>query len=1090
MLRIHADDFSPFPFAEEIASLIDAKAPAILLVPEQLALATERALAARYPASAPLYFEVSNFSRLADRVFRTEGGISEAYTDPAADIILMWKTLDALSPFLITPKLGATDTVKESLSLLAEVTASGVSPTALREAARRLPPDRPLKAKLSDLALLTETFTGERDAVYGSLSRDLDRLCGILKEKPVLADTAIFVSGFTSFTAGEAAVLAEIMRRGHLAVSLPLPDAKESSLAYEEVLATRTLLLSLADRVGASVTQTEVHPPRAPMLAYAKERLFRTDGDSTPYAGAYDGTLTFALTKDAYTAATQIAAKIAADVRRGARYRDFAVITRAPDKYDGILDVALEAEGIPLFYAKETSMTDFALAKMILAAYACLDRGFARADTVAYMKCGFSGVLGEDADLFELYAETWRLKGSAFSSDIPFTGHPEGYKAKMSASAEATLARINEARVTLLSPLWALAHATEGKPTAREHATALFHFLTTLAAEKTLLASAACEQKRGRHTEAARLLRLFPILVQTLDRIVTIMGDCPLTRARFAELLSLLFSAIPVYTIPTLMDAVTVADADTFRPTGEKHLFLFGAIEGEFPGAVSLGGVFPEEERSELAALGITVGKPPEVKASREQFSFLRGLAATPSATVLAFSSDALGTSLRPSAAFHRLLTLFPHTEIKTEAGEIYSLSAAKERLYDMVGTPLEAALLPLIVQTEVGERLAAQREIPLFDPVCSVSAETAEAFFPDDMVTSQSALDRFLDCPFSYFCKYALGLKENETAAIRPVEVGNIVHEILERFFALLQEEGTSIRDLLPERIPLYVTRAVEEYADKLLHGKSMATARLSHLFYRLRRAAILVCEDLYEEFLASAFNPTFFELSLEGKEGPGRLTFRDEDGKTVSFGGRIDRVDTYRTEEGKLYVRVVDYKSSAHTFSREELKNGRNLQMFVYLCAIWKTESERFLSRLSVSDSENLLPAGIVYNTVNPKSPAIDTPRAKTDVKQMIAKEHLKRKGFFLADEAILRAMDDRLPHMPYSRDKMGGYKTDGKLFGTLDDFNNMLKETEDAVLKTARRMRSGCADIDPDKESNRCPDCPYRTVCRIENVKAKSF
>ena len=73
--------------------------------------------------------------------------------------------------------------------------------------------------------------------------------------------------------------------------------------------------------------------------------------------------------------------------------------------------------------------------------------------------------------------------------------------------------------------------------------------------------------------------------------------------------------------------------------------------------------------------------------------------------------------------------------------------------------------------------------------------------------------------------------------------------------------------------------------------------------------------------------------------------LTFRDKEGKTVSFGGRIDRVDTYLSEEGKLFVRVVDYKSSERKFSREDLKKARNLQMFVYLCAIWKTENERFV-------------------------------------------------------------------------------------------------------------------------------------------------
>jgi ATP-dependent helicase/nuclease subunit B len=302
----------------------------------------------------------------------------------------------------------------------------------LRIAARNLPKESSLYAKLNDLALLTDFFTGERDATYGSLPRDLDKLRATLEKKPLFKDTAIFVSGFTSFTAGEAAVLAEIMRTGALSVSLPLPEEEESTLACEEVLATHAHLLSLADRVGSAVTQTRAHTHRPPMLAYAKSMLFRKDGVTPPYTGEYDGSLTLVHAENAYSAAACVAAKIAEAVRRGARYRDFTVITRSPEKYDGILDEALLAEGIPVFFAKEASMTDFSLAKMILSAYACLDRGFARADLIGYMKCGFTGISREDGDRLELYAETWRLKGDAFAKDTPFDMHPDGYKASFS----------------------------------------------------------------------------------------------------------------------------------------------------------------------------------------------------------------------------------------------------------------------------------------------------------------------------------------------------------------------------------------------------------------------------------------------------------------------------------------------------------------------------------------------------------------------------------------------------------------------------------------------------------------------------------
>lgn len=1090
MLHILSDDFSAFPFGDAIEKAVVERRPAILLVPEQMALATERGLAARLPSFAPLYFEVSNFSRLADRVFRTEGGISYQYADHAAEIILMWKVLDAAAPLLKNAKKSSTDTVKEGLAALSEITAAGVRPRDLLSAATALTEKPALASKLSDLALLTELYEGERDAIYGSLATDLDKLLAILEEKPLFADTEIYVSGFTSFTARELAVLKALMRQGSVSVSLPLPAKDAHMLSYEEVAATRKALCEAADgRLDeACATRTD----RPAMLEYAKHMLFRADGDLTPYEGDTDGALSLTLSKDPYTGASSVAAKIAAAVRAGARYRDFTVVTRAPEKYDGILDDALLSEGIPFYFAKQTDITELSLSKMILSAYASIDRGFARADLLAYLKCGFSGVSRDDGDLFELYAERWNLKGAAFTDGIPFDMHPRGYESAFSEEERHALDRINLAREQLVSPLLELKKATDGVRSAREHATALYRFLEGLRVPALLDARAAQERAVGRTAEAARLSRLFSVLCELLDRVVRILADTSLSRSSFTELLSLLFTSVSLETIPTLSDAVTVCNADTFRPSTEKEIILFGAVEGEFPAAVGLGGVFPEEERCLLEKHDVKIGKPPEVKASREQFSFLRALVSAERATVVSFESDAFGAALRPSSAYLKLSKLFPNAVTHSRAEEVFSPQAAAERLFEKRGTAEGAAIARLLAEDPAFARAANAAQIPLFDPEVTVSEKNAALLFPDHMRSSQSQIENYLDCPFAFYCKRALRLAEQERAAIRPLEVGNILHAILEKLFAFLAEDGTDIRHTDPSRIPAYVDRALREYVSALFPKTMQASPRLTHLLARMRRAAILVCEDLYDEFAASAFTPTFCELDLQKeKGGPGMLVFKDGDGKTVRIGGRIDRVDTYRAENGELFVRVVDYKTGSHTFSREKVKKARDLQMFLYLCAIWKTESEEFLHRLSLKDGEQPLPAGIVYNTANPKTTALSYPVSEEALSARIQKELLHREGFFLAEEEVLRAMDDRLPHMAYAESAKGGYKTENKkLFGSLVEFGELLDDAERAVLDVARQMRSGRADIAPDRENERCADCAFRTVCRNEDFKTKAY
>lgn len=1088
MLTILSDDFTAFPFKDRLLEAVKAKKSCILLVPEQLALSAEKQVAESFPAYTPLFFEVSNFSRLCDRVFRTEGGLSYRYADHAAEVILMWKTLDALSPFLISRRRGNADTVKEQLAMQAELSASGVSPASLRRAAAALADGTALKNKLTDTALIGELYEGEKRETYGSLSHDLEKLLGILREKPIFADTEIYVFGFTSFTAGELAVLGELLRRGPLFVALSLPECKTPSLAYEEILSTERALLSLAERAGS---KAEILPPlkspRPPMLEYAKEQLFRTDGKIKEYEGEDDGSLSFIIGKDPYESCTHIASEIARAVRQGARYRDFTVVTRAPEKYAGILDEALDAEGIPYFFSEHTELTELSLPKMILSAYACLERGFRRSDLIAYIKCGYTGVSVDDCDLFELYAETWRVQGKKLAENRPFDMNPRGYKECFTEGDTERLLRVNAVREQVLPPLLRLADETSGEKTAKEHAEALYRFLSLLGTERRLHERAGEERRAGRLAESDRLLRLTAVLYGLFDRIYEIMGDLPLSRARFLDLLSLVFSSVSLGTLPTSGDAVTVANADTYRPSTESTVFLLGAVEGEFPAAVGLGGVFPEDERRMLEDIGISIGKPPEVRASREQFSFLRALAAAMRRAVfVGFDTSTLGEARRPSTALHRLLRLFPTAPVRRGLPELFAPRAAFEGYFERRDTAEGAALNALLAESDSPLSLDQVAKTPVFDPCASVTRETASRLFPDEMRASQSKIEDYLNCPFAYYLKRGVLLEANEPAALRPVDVGNMIHAILERLFALLARDGTDIHSVDPERIPALVNEACRDYLARICPESMHASPRLSHLFSRLRRAAVLVAEDIYDEFSHSRFTPAFCELALEGTDCPGALVFRDADGKSVSIGGRIDRVDTYRAENGDVFVRVVDYKTGSRTFSREELKKARNLQMFVYLCAIWKTQNEAFLHRLDLKDGEAPLPAGVVYNTVDPKTVSLSSPVDGETLKAKIQKDSFARRGFFLAEEDVLRAMDDDLSHFPFS-EKDGTVKTDKKsLFGSLVEFGEMLDETEEAVLAVARKMRSGCADATPDERVNPCAYCPYVPVCRKGDIK----
>ena len=140
---------------EKIQEDIRTGRPALLIVPEQQTVEVERAMLKLLPPSAQLSFEVVNFSRLANKLFRVYGGLSYHYITPGIKHLFMWQTLRELSGML--HEYGAFSTSDATLpammlSQIGEFKAYGIDAKALEEAAEKLPEDSALRAKMKDLA--------------------------------------------------------------------------------------------------------------------------------------------------------------------------------------------------------------------------------------------------------------------------------------------------------------------------------------------------------------------------------------------------------------------------------------------------------------------------------------------------------------------------------------------------------------------------------------------------------------------------------------------------------------------------------------------------------------------------------------------------------------------------------------------------------------------------------------------------------------------------------------------------------------------------------------------------------------------------
>ena len=87
-------------FYSALESRVRGKSKAILIVPESETVLAESEMTSRLPGDAPMYLEVTNFTRFANVIFRMLGGVDKVYCDSSKCALLMWRTLAELSPML------------------------------------------------------------------------------------------------------------------------------------------------------------------------------------------------------------------------------------------------------------------------------------------------------------------------------------------------------------------------------------------------------------------------------------------------------------------------------------------------------------------------------------------------------------------------------------------------------------------------------------------------------------------------------------------------------------------------------------------------------------------------------------------------------------------------------------------------------------------------------------------------------------------------------------------------------------------------------------------------------------------------------
>ena len=1096
MLKIVLSGFSSAgrdAFCREIKGIVEKGERAYLIVPEQQTVMAEGMMARELPQSAALSFEVTNFTRFANTTFRALGGLALEYCDSAKKSLIMWRTLTELAPTLNMTR-GRSNVgdglVEQALSAVGEMQSLGISPTDLAQVSQNeeIQADKRLYSKLSDLSSIYSLYKNILSERYADTGDDADMMIRRLRENPdFLSGISIFVEGFTSFTEPQYRLLALLAERTEVSVTLTIPKGREEAFEFSEIRTCRDRLVSSARKEGADIklVREEGYGKSDEDLREICSHLWSVIEPKDNITLQNPDVLRIFEAKTPYDECAFVCEDIKRRVMDGASYSDFAIVARSAESYLGILDTALFGANIPAFTSFRRDVNEFEAIKLIYTAYAVC-RGFSRGDVISYAKCALSGVSREECDELEMYVNKWQINGRRFTDGEVWNMNPRGYTTHRDESDDEKLVRIDSIRHRTLDPLISFAAASASAKTVREQAEALLNFLLEIDMESRLSARAETLAKMGEGELAEENASLWSVICKALDTLVSVLSDLPCDRDAFLSQLKVLFSSVNIGHIPAFVDRVTVGSADMLRLYEKKHIYLIGVNEGSFPMTVSDRSYFTERDKIRLMAAGLATYPELEVKGARELYIFSRAFSyATDSVTVSYSSSDTRFKGISPAEVVGKITKL---TGGAVKPVKIKDLPS-RERIYspgltllDIGGAGDDYPAIREALLRSGYDREVAVLEGDISNTNSRLGKDIVDGLVGRPLSLTQSRIDSYVSCPFGYFCRYTVRLSADETAEFDSRSIGSFIHAILENFFAALSREGRRSGDLTAEERRELTLRAAEKYIAQLGEGSVGASVRTKIKIDRLCRAALPVVDGLCDEFRQSAYEPRFFELRLSyDRESPDPVRIKTDKGDVNIF-GIIDRVDAYKRGED-VYLRVVDYKTGQKAFSPDDLADGANLQMFLYLRALVESEKAAFRDRVGVGKDGRLIPAGVIYVKAAVGDVKIPTP--DESLAEAAVKDAQGREGMLLDDADSISAMT--LRYTPVYSSRYPDEIRDNKrhLLYTEEGWQTLMETVENSVCSAADGIRGGNMPASPKERGgiSPCEYCEFKPICRIK-------
>ncbi|MHC4307966.1 MAG: PD-(D/E)XK nuclease family protein, partial [Planctomycetota bacterium] len=187
--------------------------------------------------------------------------------------------------------------------------------------------------------------------------------------------------------------------------------------------------------------------------------------------------------------------------------------------------------------------------------------------------------------------------------------------------------------------------------------------------------------------------------------------------------------------------------------------------------------------------------------------------------------------------------------------------------------------------------------------------SETSTRFSP-------TKLKDYAQCPYKYFGRSTLKLRQAIPKSMDLLMQGTIIHKVLEEYFKETKD----------------ITKIFDDIFNRETRGMFTGFEELKARNEMLN--TLLAFESTEKESILPTFKPSMFEAKF-GDEECETLKIGDEKKGGIEISGKIDRVDVSEVNGEKIGI-IIDYKYGQTEFKKTELEEGLDLQLPIYILAL----------------------------------------------------------------------------------------------------------------------------------------------------------